>query len=424
MPIAPIDVFVPGRFPTGQLNAYAHRGATQRELESALSRGFVPVVFGSYGVGKSSLAMYCAASWAEKSKLVYIPSVYRLSLRAILERVLEHLGYEVTVERVAETRRGGSGEVGFAAKGNVFTFLKASVSGKAARDWEKGDQESRELVIKSPSDVRIIEICEAGGIFLMIDELHRASAPLSRDLSAFLKSYANMNCKRFKICLLGTEDDASGLVIMDQGIDRVLQEIPVEPISRKEAESIIEPGMKRLGLGISKALVERICIASVGSPFIVQYLCLEMAELARAEGLGAVTNGHFELALVTYIKRKAQRAIRAYRSAIETVGAKRYRKQILLAMAKSDDEYVTMDFLVEKVSEQLGEDIPSTALSGPLRELKEARYGRILKDVENPMGIGRLYNYSAFSDPSIKAVIRLVERIDVDLLEKKVESRS
>jgi hypothetical protein len=412
--ITPRDVFVPGKFPIQQSNAYADRGSTQQDLQIALSRGFVPLVFGSYGVGKSSLAMRCAAAWQANSKLVYIPTVYRQSLRSILERILEHLGYEVTIQRVTHGGRKGKGETGFEAAGSALTILKATLKGTISREWEHRREDHHELVVKSPSDASVVEICEEHGILLMIDELHRATAGFSRDLSAFLKAYANMSCDKSRICLIGTEDDASGLVIMDPGVDRVLQEIPVKPLTSAEAKSVILSGMSRLGIEAPGAIVDRVIRASVGSAFILQYLCLEMAERARGENARTLTENHFSNALETYVRRKAQRAIRAYKAAIETIGPKRFRKQILLAMAQSDDEYVTMDELVRRVSEQLGEPVPSSTLSGPLRELKEARYGRILKDVDDPMGISRIYNYSAFSDPATKSVIRLLEELDLE----------
>jgi hypothetical protein len=78
-------------------------------------------------------------------------------------------------------------------------------------------------------------------------------------------------------------------------------------------------------------------------------------------------------------------------------------------MANSEDEYVTMEYLVEQVSNALGENVPSTALSGPLRQLKTDKNGKILRDVENPAGGGRLANYSGFTDPAMKSIIRMVE---------------
>jgi hypothetical protein len=69
-----------------------------------------------------------------------------------------------------------------------------------------------------------------------------------------------------------------------------------------------------------------------------------------------------------------------------------------------------MEYLVTSVSKSLGQEIPSTALSGPLRQLKtKTKNEPILRDVENPARGGRLTNYSAFRDPAMKAIVRMVE---------------
>jgi hypothetical protein len=114
-----------------------------------------------------------------------------------------------------------------------------------------------------------------------------------------------------------------------------------------------------------------------------------------------------QTALKAFVETKEARLYRAYLAAVETVGEFKYRKQILRAMAESEDEYVTMETIRTKVSQYLGAETPSTTLSGPLRQLKEDRYGPVLNDVERPDGAGRLTNYTTFKDPALKAFIRL-----------------
>ncbi len=413
--LEPSDVFVPGKFPIRENNAFADRGNPQRDLQTALRRGFVPLIFGSYGVGKSSLAMYCAKQ-ITNANLIHIESVYGLSLSNIFERVLEHLGYEILTERGSSSKGSVAINIEAGSDANIFTMIKARLVGGLSGSGERSQNRVYELAVKSPSDARIIDLCEEKNVTLVIDELHRATPKLSEDLSAFIKAVANRNGENFRICLLGTENDASRLVISDPGIDRSLQEIQLDPITEEEARNIIVPGMNKLGLSVPDNILEKAIRSSVGSPFIVQYLCLEMAEKAREQDADVLSEDIYKEALQSYVSRQAQRQIRIYRAAIETVGNKRYRKQILHAMAKSDNEYVTMEFLVQQVSRQLGEEISSNALSGPLRDLKNERHGQILRDVDSPSGSGRILNYSGFSDPAMKSIVRLVESVEVDEL--------
>ncbi|WP_028571206.1 P-loop NTPase fold protein [Desulfonatronum lacustre] len=407
--LKPGDVFVPGQFPIEESNAYADRGTPQKDTATALRRGYVPLVYGGYGVGKSSMVARVAKSFEHENKLVYVETVYAKSLDAIFKQVLEALGYEVTVQRTTQNNNKTTSSVGTEVEGGVFQVLKAKVKGGLSKSREDNQTIVNELVVTSPTESKIIDVCEENGILLIIDELHRADQSLTNDLSAFLKAYANKNCKKFKIALLGTENEASRLVISDPGTDRLLEEISLPPLSALEAEEIISTGFPRLEIAVSQEVKDDLVKYSVGSPFVLQFLCLEVSEASEEESKRPIRYEDIEVALKNYARRKAQRLIREYRAAIETSGDKRYRKQILLAMANSDDEYVTMEFLVEEISKSLGESVPATALSGPLRALKTEKYGSILRDVENPAGGGRLSNYSGFSDPAMKAIIRMVE---------------
>ena len=406
--LKPSDVFVPTRFPIQPDNVYADRGPTQRDLEIVLKRGYVPIVYGSYGVGKSSLTRFCTKHWESSGRLIYIESAFGKSLANIFERILEFIGYEVTIEQQSGVEQESSSNIGFETGGNILTFISAKIRGKLGRKRKKLIGSRRQLLIKSPTDSKILDLCDENKICLLIDEIHKASDSLRTQLSAFLKSYANRNSDNFRIALIGTEIDASKLIIRDPGIDRLLQEISVNPISYEEAESIVYPGFEKLGYDIPKLVADKVIKASVGSPFIVQYLCLEMAEIAESEGKTDLAELHYKMALERYTNSKAQRSLRQYWKAVETVGAKKYRKQILHAMAKCKDDYVTMEQIVYHVSQQLGESVPSTALSGPLRALKSETYDYILTDVERSKEGERIYNYSAFKDPAMKSTIRMV----------------
>ena len=413
--LKPSEVFVPGRFPIEEHNVYADRGEPQVRVRRAWERGFAPVIYGSYGTGKSSLARFCAKPYQDQGRLVYIESVYGKSLADLFENVLEFIGYTVTVETISSSEKQSGTEAGFEVAGGVLAALKATIRGKLSRKRKKALAQRRQLLVKSPTDRKMLNLCEERGIVLLVDELHRASDSFREELSAFMKAYANRNAKKFRIGLIGTEDDASRLIIRDPGIDRLLQEVSVPPIKEDEARKIIIPGMERLGIEWSERIVKKTVSAGVGSPFIVQYLCLEMAEMAFENGSKELRQSMFEEALKRYARAKAQRSLKQYHRAIETTGPKRYRKQILHAMARIEHDFVTMNELAGAVSDQLGEEIPSTTLSGPLRDLKSKDYGAVLSDVPGFLPDTRAFNYSTFSDPAMKAVVRLVEELGGDI---------
>ena len=51
----PNDVFTPGKLPIRPTNVYAARGDAEALFQKTLNRAMIPVVFGEYGVGKTSM---------------------------------------------------------------------------------------------------------------------------------------------------------------------------------------------------------------------------------------------------------------------------------------------------------------------------------------------------------------------------------
>lgn len=408
---APSEVFVPGKFPIENHNVYADRGSPQQRFLKAIERNFVPVLYGGYGVGKSSMAWHLAKEWHENSRLIYVPSLYGKSLGDIFAVVLEALGYSVVTEKTTASTKETTAEASSTLEGGIFGVLKGTFTPKFGTKRSSAGSERSEVVIKSPTDVKMLQICEENSLLLILDEAHRADARLKDDLGAFLKAYANSSLRNFSIAILGTEKDASKLVTRDPGIDRLIQEVELKSLGPNEANYILDEGMKRLGIAYSQDDGEKIIRCAVGSPFVLQYLCLEIAEKCRNEKKSAFNVNDIKFAITEYATAKEQRALANYKLAIETTGPKRYRKQILHAMAEIEDDYVTMEQLISGVSRLIGEEARRTDLSGPLRDLKSAQYGSILTDIEGTDPDKRAFNYSAFTDPAIKSVIRLVNEI-------------
>ena len=404
--LRPVDVFTPGRIPIRPSNVYSRRGEAETDFEQSLERGMVPLVFGEYGVGKTSLARHQFKPQEAKVTLVNIESVADSTLQDVFDRILEKLDYVVVRKRVethvstSSHEQGGSAAIGLA-------WAKASIASKRTKGESKGSQNEGELVVSSPTDSRIVEICESAGVALLIDELHRATDTFNDELAKFIKTYGNANCHCFSIALLGTSSDASKLVRSDKGIDRLLQEVHLLSMTQDESNFIVEQGMRALAVVISDSVRDRLVKIAVGSPSILQYLCLECAESAVKRQSRDVTFEDVDRAVKKFVETKEARLNRAYISAIETTGENRYRKQILRAMAECPDEYVTMDYLTAAVSGYLGKTVPSTSLSGPLRELKTERFGSVLTDVARPDSTDRMQNFTTFRDPSLKAFIRM-----------------
>lgn len=404
--LTPNDVFTPGQIPIRPTNVYAARGEAEDLFRKALARGMIPVIYGEYGVGKTSMARHVAREAETQNRLVNVESVADKTLQDVFTRCLEKLGYAVTTKRVegsaTTSTHEQSGQAGASAG-----WIKAVVASKRSQAATATQQIEERVVVTTPTDSRIIEICDQAGVVLLLDELHRSTTAFNADLSKFLKSFGNASCRNFRIILLGTSSDASRLVASDPGIDRLLQEVHLKAMTPAESEYVVTKGMSDLDISVPPAVKTRIVRTCVGSPSILQYLALETAEAAFKRAPRATVLSDVGAALQAFVETKEARLNKSYVAAIESVGELRYRKQILRAMAECEDEYVTMEMIRARVSKFLDKDIPSTALSGPLRNLKEEQFGSVLSDVERPDGADRLTNYTTFRDPALKAFIRL-----------------
>ena len=401
--LRPSDVFTL-RIPVANRNVYANRGEAEARLERAVRRGLVPLVFGEYGVGKTSMARFFAREAESHGRLVNVVSVEGKSLADIFAACLEKVGFRVT-RTVSASRDSSLSETTEAGFSTGPAPVGITLNGTREVSEALGVTISDEYVVTSPTDSKILEVCARAGITLIIDELHKASDGLRADLPGFLKSYSNAG-SRFPIILLGTSSDATSLVRQDPGIDRVIMEVHLGTMSDTEASTLINTGMSELAISVPSAAVDSIVRASVGSPSIVQFLCLEIAERAVGRQSRAVEASDFPAALREFVTTRTRRLNTLYQSAIETTGATRYRKQILRAMAELPNEYVTRDQIADRMTINVGRTINGNWFSGPLRDLKSPRYGSILRDVELADGSGRVFNRTTFSDPSMKAFIR------------------
>jgi hypothetical protein len=249
-------------------------------------------------------------------------------------------------------------------------------------------------------------------VVLAIDEMHKASDSFRRHLAEFIKAASNLGRGHPQVVVLGTTTDAAKLVERDEGIDRLLREIRVHPMTDEEAGFIVTYGMEKLELDVSELIVTRIVRTAAGAPALLQEICLDVAEHVISMGNSQIRDSDVDAAIQAFLLRSQARLTASYMKAIETTGSRRYRKQILRAMADSTGDFVTMEELTRRITTYLGQPVPATALSGPLRQLKEPTYGQILADVPRPAGDARVFNLTCFNDPRMKAFIRVMHAVE------------
>lgn len=405
-PPLPHEVFTPGSLPLETHNVYAHRQVAEDKLKRYMERRQVPIVFGGYGVGKTTLVKKFFQSEASAGRVIYVPAGPQLTLPDLFARILEVLHYSAETEIVEKDIFKSEG--GFDMK-----IVKATFTGQ-------GDVErKRSLVVTSPTDAGMIKIMSEAELILVVDEMHQCSPSFRSELANLIKALKSVNHRFPTLVLVGTTADAERLVAADPGIDRYIKELAVPLLLPHEARFIVTTGFSKLQVEIDDRIASRVVELAAGAPTIVHALCLEIAEsfLERKKRDGKVEVQRVQEsdcveAVRLYLQDHGRRLANIYMKAIETTGTRRYRKLILHAVAACDSDYVTMDDIRERVSAMISVKVRPSALSGPLSALKKDTYGRILQDVERLPKGARIRNLTAFSDPMMKSFVRFMDRLD------------
>jgi nucleoside-triphosphatase THEP1 len=392
----PSQVFTPTQLPLERHNAYVHRAEAEEKVERFLNRGQVPVVFGEYGVGKTTVVRKVLRDLGHEKNLIYVPSVAGRTMNDILRVVLERLGYKVDVEEVSTDSRTNT--VG----------AKLVVEGSLGETY--GTTRLQKYAVQGPTDEKIGQLLRAAEVTLVVDELHRGSHEFRVDLADFIKTTHGQDSIWPQIVLIGTSVDSASLVANDPGIDRFVKELRVSPMTMPESRALVDAGFSTLGIQVGLGIRDLVTRTAAGAPSLLQSVCLDMAERALKSGRAALDEEDYRVAVKLYLEENGSRLAEAYTASIEHTGPKKYRKQILVAMSLIDDDFFELETIRKRIEERTGFSVEQTALSGPLRHLKEGS-DSILQDVKRRDG-DRVYNVSAFRDPMMKSFIRFMNELE------------
>lgn len=392
----PSDVFTPTQLPLREHNAYVPRAEAEEKIHRFLRRGQVPLIYGEYGVGKTTVVRKSLRDGGYDDGLVYIPSAAGMTIGDVLRVALEHLGATVRTSEVTTTSTTGRAGASFVV----------DIGGETSKSRET----TEEFVVQSPTDNRVLGLLAEYELTIVIDELHRATPEFREGLADLIKATHGQEQRWPQLVVIGTSAEASALVRIDAGIDRFVKEHRLPTMTSAEARRLIETGFETLRLAIPESLVSTVIRTAAGAPSLLQSICLDMAEATVAAGASIVTDVEYRGAVRTYLDENTSRLNEAYTKAIEHTGPKRYRKQILVAMSELEVDYPELEQIRERIQENIGEPVEQTALSGPLRVLKTGS-DSVLVDVTRREG-GRVHNVSTFRDPMMKSFVRFYTELE------------
>jgi hypothetical protein len=398
-PLLPRQVFTPTQLPLAATNVYSPRAVPEGRLAKLIERSQVPLVYGEFGVGKTSLVKKFFEVEDRAGRVVHLTPPEDATISSIFSSCFEKLGYEIV--------RSSSTSVTTSSQAGLDLRL---LSGARQKATTKG--ETREPAVSLPTLESTLRYLNDHQLVVILDEFHKTGPALRRAVVSLIKSINTLGLTDLVIVIVGSSQDPRDLVLVDEGVDRIIKEIKVPLMTKEEARFIVSDGMKKLQLGVSDDLVDRLVKISACIPTIVHSICLDAAENCISENRSTISEVDVLHGVKLYVEEHGRRMYNVYVRAVPTTGPKRYRKLILHAVAESDNELVTMAEIVDYVSRVLGEEVPSHALSGELRALK-SEFGKPLKDVE---GVGteedRQRDLTAFRDPALKYFVRFMGNVE------------
>lgn len=213
------------RFPARGAQCLRTRVEAERQLGRGLARREVSIVFGEFGVGKTTLVKHFFRDEDRESRLVHLLNPRGKNLDDVARVVLEQLDYAVEVTRERTTGSPVEGEIG----GGLFGTITAKVRG----GLKESDTRTEQLVVTTPTDQGILKLLADARIVLAIDEMHKASEGFRLQLAGMINAVSNLGLAYPKSVILGRTAEASDLVAQDEGIDRLIREVRVEPMTMR-----------------------------------------------------------------------------------------------------------------------------------------------------------------------------------------------
>lgn len=355
------QVFTPGS-PVNEKDLFSGRiDQFQNVIDAVTQRGYHAVMYGERGVGKTSLANIIASTLQGGGRWL-TPRVTcdaADSFNSLWKKALR----DVIVTR----KRPG---LGFAAE----------------------ETESYERLLDSlpefltPDDVRrtLTELARDVVLLIIFDEFDRirddAVTTLMADTIKALSDYG----APATILLIGVADSVGDLIEGHGSIERVLVQIPMPRMSLNEITQIVEKGITRLGMTISRDAVSEIATLSQGLPYITHLLSLNSVRAALTNNTHSVSEPHVQIGMGKALDQWQQSIKNAYYEATKSQQPQHIFREVILACALADvDElgYFTAASVRSplRVITDRNYDIPNFARH--LKELSEENRGGMLERV-------------------------------------------
>jgi Cdc6-like AAA superfamily ATPase len=348
--------------------------------------GYLILIYGERGVGKTSLALSSCYAFkkTENKKIVRFNCSRDTTFKILSKSIFENLDID---------------------------YHNASITSGCSwscKFWgsERKKTEMIERDIDNPSWVYRMLLNQ--DCVIILDEFDTIINEKEKEKVSQLMKHLSDSESKISLVVVGISKDADSLLNGHKSILRCLQEIPLDKMTQKELEEIIEIGEERTGLSFETKVKQSIARISCGYPFFTHLLAYKSAEKAVKERRIVVSNEDLEVAMdiatndvLGTLKKQYHKVIKSNKN--KTI----YEKILLAASINSKDGFLTkdslwktfkqMDFATNNTS-----DVNSRNFNNYLAPIVSRRNDTILKSDKRGVYV--------FNDPRMPGFIRLAQK--------------
>jgi AAA ATPase domain len=359
---------------------YGRQALLYRITDAVNTAGLHVILFGDRGTGKTSIAKVVAREVQQPGpngrRVLYVSCNSSDDFTSIWRRVFQEV---LLVPK----------QLGFRPNPDDIAVARLDQSGLA-----------------DPNDVRLLVAGMPNPLVIVIDEFDRVPVDNSarRLMADTIKLFADLDV-RATIVIVGVAESIAELFAEHQSITRNTAQVPVQPMTVEELETIVTRGFSRVGMTVDDGLASRIAELSQGYPSYTHLLGLWAGRRTLEEGRRHVSMGDLDRGIPDALKNVTGGAAQEYEQGIESNQPGNLFGDVLLACAIAPKDSLGR-FSAKSVQEPLklvtGVTYATGAYQSHLAKFCEARRGPMLRK----SGSRRSYKWR-FVNPQIIPYILL-----------------
>lgn len=308
-------VFTPAA-PVDEKQLFAGRLEQLNQVIDVINqKGQHAIIFGERGVGKTSLANVIV-------KGITGPSAVALRKNCDTSDTYSSLWKKIFDDIILQAEVKN---IGFIDTTTVKPFRVSDNLGKEI----------------TPDDVRktLTRLSTQFRPIIIIDEFDRITRPTIKSTMADTIKTLSDHAVGSTVIVVGVADSVDQLIKEHYSIERALVQIKMPRMSNGELRTIIDNGLKILGMQIDDDAKRHITLLSQGLPHYIHLLGLNSVRQAISLRTKKIALSHVELAVTKAIQQAQQTTLTSYHKAVTSPRKDNIFSQVLLACAlsKTDD---------------------------------------------------------------------------------------